>query len=178
MHTDSVVCIMVAHLNSLSFVRNPWFRNVCKFSVRLSKLIHSVQMYCRMIVSASMHLCVCVCVCVTMKRKCRTNARQATTLDKKRTILEIRGEKNAVPRVISCSITSDQARARSNPRLSATFALRWSRVIEHDITRGTVFFSPRISKMVLFLARVVYCSSNNRLNTRFIVSGWWDTSGN
>ena len=43
---------------------------------------------------------------------------------KKRTILEIRGEKNAVPRVISCSITSDQRRARSDPRLSATFALR------------------------------------------------------
>ena len=71
---------------------------------------------------------------------------------KKRTILEIRGEKNAVPRVISCSITSDQRRARSDPRLSATFALRWdrSRVIEHDITRGTAFYSPRISKMVLF----------------------------
>ena len=47
-----------------------------------------------------------------------------TTLDKKkRTILEIRGEKNAVPRVISCSITSDQRRARSDQRLSATFAL-------------------------------------------------------
>ena len=65
-----------------------------------------------------------------------------TALDKKRTILEIRGEKNAVPRVISCSITSDQRRARSDPRLSATFALRLSRVIEHDITRGTAFFSP------------------------------------
>ena len=75
---------------------------------------------------------------------------RTTTLAKKRTILEIRGEKNAVPRVISCSITSDQRRARSDPRLSATFALRWSRVIEHDITRGTALFSPRISKMVLF----------------------------
>ena len=47
----------------------------------------------------------------------------------------------------------DQARSapgKSDPRLSATFALRWSRLIEHDITRGTVFFSPRISRMVLF----------------------------
>ena len=31
---------------------------------------------------------------------------------KKRTILEIRGEKNAVPRVISCSIRHDQRRAK------------------------------------------------------------------
>ena len=77
---------------------------------------------------------------------------------KKRTILEIRGEKSAVPHVISCSITSDQARARSDPRLSATFALRWSRVIEHDITRGTAFFSPRISRWFFFLARVVLSS--------------------
>ena len=32
----------------------------------------------------------------------------STTLDKKRTILEIRGEKNAVPGVISCSISAGQ----------------------------------------------------------------------
>ena len=31
---------------------------------------------------------------------------------KKRTIVEIRGEKNAVPRVISCSIRRDQRRAK------------------------------------------------------------------
>ena len=31
---------------------------------------------------------------------------------KKRTILKIRGEKNAVPRVISCSIRRDQRRAK------------------------------------------------------------------
>ena len=72
---------------------------------------------------------------------------------KKRTILEIGGEKNAAPCVISCSIRSDQCRARSDPRLSATFALRWSCVIEHDITRGTAFFSPQISKMVLFFGQ-------------------------
>ena len=34
-------------------------------------------------------------------------------------------------------------------------ALRWSCLIEHDITRGTAFFSPRISMIVLFLSRVV-----------------------
>ena len=32
-------------------------------------------------------------------------------------------------------------------------ALRWSRLIEHDITRGTAFFSPRISMMVLFFGQ-------------------------
>ena len=47
-------------------------------------------------------------------------------------------------------------RARSDPRLSATFALRWSRMIEHDITRATAFFSPQISRMVLFLSRVAW----------------------
>ena len=79
---------------------------------------------------------------------------------------EIRGEKNAVPRVISGSIMLAQAQSaqgKSDPPLSATFALRWSHLIEHDtsITRGTLtaFFSPRISRMVLFfffLSRVVY----------------------
>ena len=44
---------------------------------------------------------------------------------------------------------------QGHPRLSATFALRWSHVIEHDITCGTAFFSPWISGMVLFLSRVV-----------------------
>ena len=50
----------------------------------------------------------------------------------------------------------DQARSaqvKSDPRLSATFALRWSRLIEHDITPGTAFFSPRISMMVLFFVQ-------------------------
>ena len=50
----------------------------------------------------------------------------------------------------------DQARSaqgKSDPRLSATFALRCSRLIEHDITHGTAFFSPRISRMVLFFGQ-------------------------
>ena len=56
----------------------------------------------------------------------------------------------------TCDIMLDQARAaqgRSDPRLSTTFALRCSRLIEHDITRGTAFFSPRISRMVLFFVK-------------------------
>ena len=41
------------------------------------------------------------------------NAHTDTTLDKKkRTILEIRGEENAVPHVISCSIRREQRRAK------------------------------------------------------------------
>ena len=76
---------------------------------------------------------------------------------KKRTILEIRGEKNAVPRVISCSITSDQRRARSDLRLCATFALRLSCLIEHDITRGTaVLLAANLDDGSFFLSRVVH----------------------
>ena len=59
-------------------------------------------------------------------------------------------------RCSTCDIMLDQARSaqgKSDPRLSATFALRWSRLIEHDITRGTAFFSPRISRMVLFFGQ-------------------------
>ena len=39
------------------------------------------------------------------------NHAQILPWTKKRTIIEIRGEKNAVPRVISCSIRRDQRRA-------------------------------------------------------------------
>ena len=47
-----------------------------------------------------------------------------TTLAKKRTIFEIRGEKNAVPRVISCSITRDQRRAKVADSRGSDLALR------------------------------------------------------
>ena len=63
-----------------------------------------------------------------------------------------------------CSILRYHARWRtsnagqSHPRLSATFALRWSRLIEHDITRGTAFFSLRISRMVFFFFFVQGCT--------------------
>ena len=56
-------------------------------------------------------------------------------------------------RCSTCDIMFNQARStqgKSDPWLSATFALRWLRLIEHDITRGTAFFSPRISRMVIF----------------------------
>ena len=55
---------------------------------------------------------------------------------------------------------------QSHPQLSATFALRWSCVIEHDITRGTAFFSPRISGMVLFF----FVQGSIKLNGWF---RWW-----
>ena len=53
---------------------------------------------------------------------------------KKRTIIEIRGEKNAVPRVISCSIRRDQRRAspiRDCPRLLPCADRAWSSMISH-----------------------------------------------
>ena len=75
-------------------------------------------------------------------------------------------------RCSTCDIMLDQARSaqgKSDPRLSATFALRWSRLIEHDITRGTAFFSPRISRMVLFfLARVVQQSAHLSDSTEYL----------
>ena len=72
-------------------------------------------------------------------------------------------------RCSTCDIMLDQARSaqgKSDPRLSATFALRWSRLIEPDITRGTAFFSPRISRMVLFffLSRAVDYHQTKTLN--------------
>ena len=78
------------------------------------------------------------------------------TKKKKRTILEICGEKNAVR---SCDIMLDDARStqskviRSCPRLLPCADRASSSIISHD---GTAFFSPRISEMVLFfLSRVV-----------------------
>ena len=74
-----------------------------------------------------------------------------TTLDKKkRTILEIRGEKNVVPRVISCSITSDQHWARSDLRLCPTLIAldrawyhTWnSFLLAASLEDGSFFFAP------------------------------------
>ena len=59
---------------------------------------------------------------------------------KKRTIIEIRGEKNAVPRVISCSIRRDQRRAspiRDCPRLLPCADRAWSSMISHVEQRSS-----------------------------------------
>ena len=59
-------------------------------------------------------------------------------------------------RCSTCDIMLDQARSaqgKSRGQSRIGLALRWSRLIEHDITRGTAFFSPRISMMVLFFGR-------------------------
>ena len=74
---------------------------------------------------------------------------------KKRTIPEIRGEKNTVP---SCEIMLDHARSaqgKSCGLLRVTLPCAdhlWSSMISQD---RTAFFSPRISRMVFFLSRVV-----------------------
>ena len=59
-----------------------------------------------------------------------------TTLDKKRTILEIRGEKNAVPRVISCSIRRLGA-ISAGQKSRIGLALRWSSMISHVEQRSS-----------------------------------------
>ena len=76
---------------------------------------------------------------------------------KKRTILEISGEKNAVPCVISCSIRRDQRRAKVADSRGSDLAQRWSLVIEHDITRETLRHSSRLESRGWFflLSRVV-----------------------
>ena len=73
---------------------------------------------------------------------------------KKRTIIEIRGEKNAVSRVISCSISRDQRRAspiHDCPRLLPCADRAWSSMISHveqrssrRESRGWFFFLSRV----------------------------------
>ena len=74
---------------------------------------------------------------------------------KKRTILEIRGEKNAVPRVISCSIRRDQRRAKVADVRGSDLPCAdraWSSMISHVEQRS----SRRESRWwFFFLARVV-----------------------
>ena len=73
---------------------------------------------------------------------------------KKRTIIEIHGEKNAVPRVISCSIRRDQRRAspiRDCLRLLPCADRAWSSMISHVEQRS----SRRESRWFFFLSRVV-----------------------
>ena len=74
---------------------------------------------------------------------------------KKRTILEIRGEKNAVPRVISCSIRRDQRRAKVADSRGSDLPCAdraWSSMISHVEQRS----SRRESRWwFFFLARVV-----------------------
>ena len=59
---------------------------------------------------------------------------------KKRTILEIRGEKNAVPRVISCSIRRDQRRAKVADSRGSDLPCAdraWSSMISHVEQRSS-----------------------------------------
>ena len=75
---------------------------------------------------------------------------------KKRTILEIRGEKNAVPRVISCSIGRDQRRAKVTDSRGSDLPCAdraWSSMISHVEQRS----SRRESRwwFFFFLSRVV-----------------------
>ena len=83
---------------------------------------------------------------------------------KKRSILEIRGEKNAVPRVISCSIRRDQRRAspiRDCPRLLPCADRAWLSLISHVEQRS----SHRESRgWFFFLSRAVDYHQTKTLN--------------
>ena len=68
--------------------------------------------------------------------------------------------------VISCFITSAQRRARSSATVRADHA--WSSMTSDD---GTAFFSPWISGMVLFLARVVVPIVPNRVSPHCLLIG-------
>ena len=85
--------------------------------------------------------------------------RRATTLAKKKNHPR---DSRREERCSTCDIMLDQARSaqgKSRGQSRIGLALRWSRLIEHDITRGTAFFSPRISMMVLFFGQGSRCES-------------------
>ena len=94
-----------------------------------------------------------------------------TTLDKKRTISEIRGEKNAVPSsdIMLDDARSAQGKSRTESRMTLPCA---DRSFSQD---RTVFFSPQISGMVFFLSRVVVLCPRvhkNKSIRRLIFSLW------
>ena len=78
-------------------------------------------------------------------------------------------------RCSTCDIMLDQARSaqgKSRGQSRIGLALRWSRLIEHDITRGTAFFSPRISMMVLFFVQgssFLYSAAQFGSGSRYII---------
>ena len=79
--------------------------------------------------------------------------KESTTLDKKENHPR---DSRREERCSTCDIMLDQARSaqgKSRGQSLIGLAQRWSRLIEHDITRGTAFFSPRISMMVLFFVQ-------------------------
>ena len=96
---------------------------------------------------------------------------------KKRTIIEIRGEKNAVPRVISCSIRRDQRRAKVADSRGSDLPCAdraWSSMISHVEQRS----SRRESRWwFFFLARVVercliYSDLKECQNRRCLLNHW------
>ena len=107
---------------------------------------------------------------------------------KKRTIPEIRGQKNTVR---SCDIMLDDARStqckviRDCPRLLPCADRASSGMISHD---GTAFFSPRISRMVLFFVQgsrmmkksvkatnVLYSHANGRVKQSAKIKGFFSS---
>ena len=113
------------------------------------------------------------CIQCTVVTACVTQC-CSTTLDKKRNHPR---DSRREERCSRCDIMLDQARSlqgKSCGQSRIAFALRQSRLIEHDITPGTAFFSPRISMMVLFFVQgsrnVQYSFRHNLCNQKSRIS--------
>ena len=115
---------------------------------------------------------------------------RCTTLDKKkRTMLEIRGEKNAAPRVISCLIRRDQRRAKVADSRGLDFPCAdcaWSSMISHVEQRSSrresrwwFYFLSRVvvpykedTTPSLFITRFVGCYQLPCISSRLWRSTW------
>ena len=94
---------------------------------------------------------------------------------KKRTIIKIRGEKNAVPRVISCSIRRDQRRAspiRDCPRLLPCADRAWSSMISHV---NSVLLAGILEDGSFFLSRVVFSPKTVKFMMQFVLFNSWSS---
>ena len=106
---------------------------------------------------------------------------------KKRTIIEIRGEKNAVPRVISCSIKRNQRRAspiRDCPRLLPCADRAWSSMISHveqrssrRESRGWFFFFVQGSSCLPQVRAKLICWAHVPAFKHISYEGWFHETG-
>ena len=90
----------------------------------------------------------------------------ATTLDKKKEPSLRFGERRTLFHVWYHARWHTISAGQKSRTFADDFALHWSCVIEHDITRGTAFFSPQISGMVLF-----FVQGSRQLAVRFAPLG-------
>ena len=135
------------HLRTLSSPKAPWARwCTCKKSRFCSAKPDNSSG------ELEMFTCMFWKILIVTKWSWAAIKSSTTTLDKKKNHHRNRGEKNAVPRVISCSIRRDQRRAspiRDCPRLLPCADRAWSSMISHveqrssrrDLDDGSFFLS-------------------------------------